>query len=361
MHRELQEIAQVLDSLDHAAGLATVVRTAGSTYRKAGARLLMLQDRQIGSISGGCLESDVQIVAEEVLKTGQPQVLTYDLTAENEDVWGLGLGCNGTIHVLVEAVERGGLLARAIRRAARGEALALATVIGGDALQVGSHMAVLSDGATEGDLGRATPAVRDAALRALQTERSEVLSEGRAEVFVEPLLPPARLIVCGAGHDAIPLIEIASRVGFEVTVVDRREALLTHDRFPSAAGFVRTDFPQAASAVRPDARTYIVIMTHHFTHDRDLLAAFLPSDARYIGMLGPRERTERLLRALRKDGAGFTEDQLGRLHGPVGLDLGSEGPEEIAVAIVAEVAAVRRGGTAGFLRDRAWAPSAATG
>ncbi|HEU5394270.1 MAG TPA: XdhC family protein, partial [Candidatus Methylomirabilis sp.] len=146
---------------------------------------------------------------------------------------------------------------------------------------------------------------------------------------------------------------LASLLGWRVIVVDRREALLALDRFPGAAGLVRTDFPEAAKRVPTDERTYVLIMTHNYVHDRDLLRAFLPTEAAYLGMLGPRARTEKILRELQEEGVALDAARRVRIFGPVGLDVGSETPDEIAVAVLGEILAVARGRGGGFLRARA--------
>jgi xanthine dehydrogenase accessory factor len=188
----------------------------------------------------------------------------------------------------------------------------------------------------------------------LREERSEVrtLADG-VRAFVEVLDPPLRLIVCGAGHDAIPLVRAASVLGWNLTVVDDRPAFLTRERFPEATGFVAIDEPEnAAKAAGVDERTFAVVMTHNFLRDKEYVRSLLGSPAAYIGMLGPGARTERLLMELRDEGVEIADTARERIHGPAGLDLGGEGPEEIAQAIISEIVAVKRQRAGGFLRDR---------
>jgi xanthine dehydrogenase accessory factor len=170
---------------------------------------------------------------------------------------------------------------------------------------------------------------------------------------VEVLDPPLRLLVCGAGHDAIPLVRAASVLGWNVTVADDRPAFLTRERFPEATGFVELDDPsKAADAAAVDERTFVLVMSHHFLRDKEYVRSMLGSTAAYVGMLGPGARTERLLAELREEGVDVRDPDRQRIHGPAGLDLGGEGPEEIAQAIIAEIVAVKRGRSGGFLRDR---------
>jgi xanthine dehydrogenase accessory factor len=211
-------------------------------------------------------------------------------------------------------------------------------------------------GAAEGSLGEA--AIDAEAVRAAETLLREELSEIRqlgegVRAFVEVLDPPLRLLVCGAGHDAIPLVRAASVLGWNVTVADDRTAFLTRDRFPEASAFVELDDPaDAAKEAGVDERTYVVVMSHHFLRDKEYVRSMLGSPAAYLGMLGPGARTERLLAELREEGVGIADPDRRRIHGPAGLDLGGEGPEEIAQAIIAEIVAVKRHRSGGFLRER---------
>ena len=340
--------------------LATIIGVRGSTYRREGARLLTTQSgQQTGNISGGCLEGDVAVVAAEVLEKHMPRLMMYDLTADEDAVWGLGLGCNGAIEVFVEPTSAGNLFWRAARVSLDSEqAVAIATVVeGAGAIPGGGRLALLPGNRREGSLGDAAvdDAVTRLALAALADLRSGThalkTTAGTLRVFVEVLHPPMRLVVCGAGHDSIPVVRLASQLGWRVLVVDRREAFLTHERFPGATGFVRTDFPQAGQAVPTDAHTYVLIMTHNYMHDRDLLRAFMPTEAAYLGMLGPRARTEKILRELEAEGV-LPDHRRPQIFGPVGLDIGSETPDEIALAALAEILAVARGREGGSLRAR---------
>ena len=223
-------------------------------------------------------------------------------------------------------------------------------------VEPGARLVVRPGGATDGSLGNATvnAVAVGAAEELLRQERSEVRAlTDQVRAFVEVLDPPLRLLVCGAGHDAIPLVRAASVLGWNVTVVDDRPAFLTRDRFPEAADLVTIEDPaDAAKEAGADERTFVVVMTHNFLRDKEYLRSILGSPARYVGMLGPAARTERLLMELTEEGVEIGEGDRPRVHGPAGLDLGGEGPEEIAQAILAEIVAVKRGRSGGFLRDR---------
>jgi xanthine/CO dehydrogenase XdhC/CoxF family maturation factor len=360
------EIGDVLAAIEALAArgermaLATIVAVRGSTYRRPGARLLVPEEGSpVGNISGGCLEGDVADMARVVMDEGRARLAGWDLTADDDAVWGLGLGCNGAIEVFIEPAERAAEVAGALRTALEEERpISVVTVVESSraGIEPGARLVVRPEGTSDGSLGEASmdAVAVDAATALLREERSEVraLAEG-VRAFVEVLDPPLRLIVCGAGHDAIPLVRAASVLGWNLTVVDDRPAFLTRDRFPEATRFVAVDEPEdAAKAAAVDQRTFAVVMTHNFIRDKGYVRSLLGSPATYIGMLGPGARTERLLMELRDEGVEIAGGDRERIHGPAGLDLGGEGPEEIAQAIISEIVAVKRQRAGGFLRDR---------
>jgi xanthine dehydrogenase accessory factor len=361
--KELSEISAALAAADtrrDAAALATIIGVRGSTYRRPGARLLITRSGQLtGNLSGGCLEGDVAVIAGEVLDQRAPRLMLYDLTADDDAVWGLGLGCNGAIEVFVEPINLADPLWQAARDSVESDKpIAVATIVEGTPSAPAGRRIVIGPNGRRGTLGdRAVDAeVERLAQRAVADLRSGTeavrTSGDELRVFVEVLHPPLRLVVCGAGHDAIPVVRLAAQLGWRVLVVDRRDALLNHERFPGATGFVRTEFPQAAEAVPTDPHTFVLIMTHNYIHDRDLLRAFLPTDAAYLGMLGPRARTDKIVRELEAEGVVMTAPRRAQIFGPVGLDIGSETPDEIALAALGEILAVARGRGGGFLRTR---------
>ncbi len=361
---EITDVLAAIESLsDHGErmALATVVAVRGSTYRRPGARLLVPEHgAPVGNISGGCLEGDVADVARIVMDEGTPRLASWDLTADDDAVWGLGLGCNGAIEVFIEPAERAAEVAGALRMALEEERpICVVTVVESGLKRVapGARMVHRPDGG--GDQGSLGDAATDAAAvqaagEALTAGRSQVrpLGEG-VRAFVEVLEPPIRLLICGAGHDAAPLVRSAASLGWSAVVLDDRAAFLNEERFPGATGFVLVDEPgEVADAEAADERTNAVVMTHNYLRDRAYLQGLLSTPVRYIGMLGPAARTERILMDLAEAGMVISPDDRARIHGPAGLDLGSEGPEEIAQSIVSEIIATRHARAGGSLRDR---------
>lgn len=341
--------------------LATIVAVRGSTYRRPGARLLVRHDGEsVGNISGGCLEGDVERIGREVIASGKPRLALFDLTADGDAVWGYGLGCNGAMELLIEPVEHLAASADALRTAVEQErSCCLVTVIesGASGVEPGARLLVHEDGRAEGTIGRdLDEEVRALARAALDegTSRVEPLATkaGELRLFVEVIQPPPRQLVCGAGHDAIPLVESVARLGWRVVVVDPREKFLTRERFPAAAALLDPPPAELVAAVPVDERTYAVVMTHNYLRDMEYLRALLDSDAPYIGVLGPRRRTDQLLRELAEQGVVPSDEVRARIHAPAGLDIGADTPDEIAASIVAEVLAVHRGRGGGPLRER---------
>jgi xanthine dehydrogenase accessory factor len=346
--------------------LATVVKVTGSAYRRPGARMLIPDDGDpVGMVSGGCLESDLAERARAVLESGEAQTVVYDMRSPDDIVWGLGLGCNGEVRVLLERIAPGatrGHLAFLDRCTRARRAGVVVTVFEGS----GELEDAVGQRLTVGEGGTASDAIahdrlRSAALadaeRALADRRSAVkryeVEDGRAEALVEYVAPAVALLVFGAGNDAQPLVAFGATLGWRVTVADDRPAFARPERFPAADAVTLIRFDALDREELPiDAHTAVIAMTHHFLHDLELMRYLLPTAAPYLGFLGPRQRTENLLEELTKRGVRPTADQRGRLYGPVGLDIGAETPEEIALTVAAEIRAVLSGRNGGFLRER---------
>jgi xanthine/CO dehydrogenase XdhC/CoxF family maturation factor len=363
--KETAEVMSVIASSEEDAtrsmALATIVSVKGSTYRRAGARLLVPREGEsVGNLSGGCLEAEVEGLAKEVITRSEARLETFDLTAEDEIVWGWGLGCNGVAEVFIEPAGNASAMARVLGRAIEEDrSLIVITLVetGVDSTERGARLLVGDDGRCEGTLG--DPQVDEAVLHEVgrrghagPTARLVGTAAGDVRVFVEHLDPPLSLVICGAGPDAVPLVQLASNLGWSVKVFDDRETLLRRDRFPEAVALLSGNPSEVVETAAVDGRSSVVVMSHNYLRDRDYLRALLLSEAPYIGMLGPRARTERLVEELARDGMRVEDARPERIHGPAGLDIGAEGPEEIAAAVVTEVLAVHRGRKAGYLKDR---------
>jgi xanthine dehydrogenase accessory factor len=366
----VSEIVDVLSAIEslRARGekmaLATVVAARGSTYRRPGARLLVAESGElIGNISGGCLDNDIKREAKEVMAGKGARLIDFDLTADDEALWGWGLGCNGALEVFVEppdhAAEVIGSLKLALeQRRSIGLVTVLTSTVAG--VEPGARLLVHPDGSTESGLGStaADGVAVESALEALKTRKAGrrtlgVEDAGEVEAFVEALDSPIRLLICGAGEDVIPLVRLAAAIGWEVVVADDRQNLLNHERFPEASVFVHVlNAGEVVDKAGVDSLTAAIVMSHNYLRDQDYLRAFLEQPVFYIGMLGPKARLRRLLPDLAKEGVHPSEEDEEKIHGPAGLDIGAEGPEEIAWAVIAEIMAVRSGRNAGFLKHR---------
>lgn len=319
--------------------LATVVGVRGSTYRGLAARQLMDGDgTSVGTVSGGCLDNDLRAVAADVMATGRARVVEFDLTADDEAVWGWGIGCNGATELIVEPAQSVLALGEQLRPVSR--PLVVVHHLG-DA--VGKRTLVRA-----GDEGP----YEAVAAEALADGWNRVVEVGGAPVMVEVVGARRRLVICGAGHDAAPLVRLGEVLGHEPILVDDRRPFLSHERFPGVSQLVHTSPTDLASAVDLDASASVVIMSHNYLRDLDYLGAALGRGVPYIGVLGPGARLQRLLDDLAEQGIKPNEDDLAALHGPAGLDIGAEGPVEIAWAVLSEIMAVRRRARAGFLTDR---------
>ncbi len=345
--------------------MATVVRVRGSAYRRPGARMLVTAEgRTAGMISGGCLEQDAKERAREVMETGRARLVTYDSTAAEDIVFGLGLGCNGIVQVLFEplvAGEETGLLGFLSSCVARRQVGRIATVIESNSLALGYRLLRWPDGSVESSTSD-SPSTDAALLQTFQecanrrtALRELALPDDRAAcVFVEAITPPVQVTIFGAADDALPLAHLAKLLGWHVSVIDARPAYATRERFPDvdALHCLRpAALPTSTEVVIPP-ESLVMLMTHSFTHDLALLRVLLPEPPRYVGILGPKSRTARLLDALSEQGLRFPDETLARLHGPAGLDIGAETPEEIAISIIAEMQSVLAQRRGGALRDR---------
>lgn len=330
--------------------VATVVRVWGSTPREVGAKMLVDADGSIaGTIGGGCGEAEVWQEAQEVLRDGRAREVHVDLTEDldTDD----GKVCGGRLDVVVDLwrPERARELARRLTEGLeQGRTVAVLTRLGPSGppawkaprpTDPATGERLLFDGKLHGTLG--SPELDAELCARLPGRGHRVESVGGQDVFVELLEAPARLVIAGAGHIARPLTRMASLCGYEVTVVDDREAFADRRWFPEAAEVICRPFEEVFGELEVGPRTHIVLVTRGHKHDEACLRAVLNKPWGYLGMIGSRRRTGAVFADLRSE--GVPEEILSRIHAPIGLDIGAETPEEIAVSILAELIEVRRG------------------
>jgi len=331
-------------------GRAVVTQVWGSAPRPEGASLLAdAGGRMAGSVSGGCVEGAAAEEIRAAIARGTPKRVSWGVT--HERAWEMGLSCGGTIEVFVEPSVRPELLAAARRDAGS----VLATVIGG-AAPLGSGL-LLEEHGQATPLGGLPDALRDpvgqaaaAALAGLSSRVERIGSPGgEAEVFLEVFPRRPTLLVFGGVHIATALVRLARPLGYRTVVADGREAFLTRDRFPEADALVLGWPAEVFRQVGLDAATCVCLLTHDPKFDEPALELALRSPACYVGAIGSRKT--QALRRERLRAAGFSEAEVARLHGPIGLDLGGRAPAEIALAILAEITAVRYGRPAAAARS----------
>lgn len=330
-----------------AIALATVVSAQGSSLRPQGSKMAISGTGEIsGSVTGGCVEGAVFEEAQAVLKTGAPRLLGYGIT--NAEAWEVGLACGGSIKVFVESMATGPWqeIYPAIQDCLEKRLLAaVATVVTGP--EAGKKWMILPDGRRYGDAGtpelnRAIEACipdtwtpRDPTFVDLRTE------QGEASVFIDFIVPPPRLVIVGAAHIAIPLVSLAKTLYYRSIVVDARAAFATRERFPHADELI-VDWPaDVLQRLELDPAAAVVCLSHDPKIDNPALMVALSSPAGYIGALGSRQGHAKRLEALREEGAD--EAQFGRIHAPIGLNMGARQPEEIALAIMVEIVAAEHG------------------
>ena len=366
--KELKDIIKAFDEAQkdgRQTALATVVHVEGSSYRRAGARMLVTDDGQLtGAISGGCLEGDALRKARLVMVQQKPMLVTYDTTDEDDAKLGVGLGCNGIIHILIEPIYAdapNNPIALFKQFLSKREPVVLITIFSLNnklGPQPGTCVLLNQEEQITGSFPDATIE------EALLTDAKFVLKNGNSVTktyiyqdkftcFIELLQPAVSLVLVGAGNDAIPLTNLASVLGWQITVIDGRANYITADRFPNANKLIAAKPDTALSKIYFDNRTAFVLMTHNYNYDMAILKQVLPLQLPYIGALGPKKRLSRILEELLEEGIDITADQLSRIYGPAGLDIGSENSEEIALSIIAEIQAVLKNRNGSSLRDKA--------
>lgn len=323
--------------------LATVFETAGSTYSKAGARMLINSEGDFqGMLSGGCLEGDLAERARQVLGTGTAQMVTYDLGLNDEELWGLGVGCDGLMRIFLQPLRAEFDYApfRALLRSYGGNHREIAvTVLVSDSADIepGATLVTADEDIEIFGLSDAAATVlldeAKAALASNVSSTREVrVGDANATVLLAIVQPRARLLVLGAGLDAEPVCRLAAELGWRLTVVDHRPAYIENGNFDEAERIICSPASEMSQQIELSKFDAAIVMSHHLASDKLYLAQLSQTEIRYIGLLGPKDRRKRLLEEL-GNGAEALE---GRLHGPAGLDIGAVGPAAIALSILAE-------------------------
>ena len=357
---ETEVVQRIRDRLetDGTDVLATIVDVEGNAYRRPGAKMLLDEGGTgVGSITAGCLEDELLKVGREVRETGRPELVTYDLMEDDEDdVWGMGVGCNGVIEVLLEPLTD--TYRPAVDAFFDGRDVDVATVLDGDDglergdrayYHPGSDRLTAPDGSDAA--GWPASALAGPATELAARGKADTVSTDGIQVFIDGLAAPDELVVFGTGHDVGPVTEFAAKNDFRVTVVGFRGAVNLTDKFPAADRVVTTSPPTLADDLDLGDRTYAVVMTHNFVDDRLAVQSLLDADVPYIGLMGPRERFEEMLEAFEEEDDPL-QDDLSAVYTPVGLDLGGGSPFQIAHSIVAEALAVSNGRTPRHLKTR---------
>jgi len=352
----MKEIKNIIKAFDEAqvngkqTALATVVHVDGSSYRRPGARMLVTVDGELtGAISGGCLEGDALRKALYVMTEGRTMLVTYDTSDEDDAKLGLGLGCNGIIQVLIEPIDPAKIdnpIALLKATIAKRQQAVLVTLFSLDKKQAqpGTCLLVTEDENIRGIKTGIHHLLMDEAKLVLNTRQSSFrnyTSENQnLTAFIEWITPTVSLVIGGAGNDVIPLVEMAEILGWEVTLVDGRPAYAKKERFSPSCQVVLARPEEVLANINIDEQTVFVLISHNYNYDLALLRQLIKHNISYVGLLGPRKKFERMLNELEDEGIRLTEAQLSVIYSPVGLDIGAETPDEIALSIVSEIKAV---------------------
>ncbi|RAK18218.1 molybdenum cofactor sulfurylase [Anoxybacillus vitaminiphilus] len=330
--------------------LGTIISTEGSTYQKAGAKCFISEDGKLtGLLSGGCVESDIIEHAMKVLESEKPTVIHYDFYGDDDIAWGLGVGCNGKMNIFLQPYfpakhpEKAAVIEQYFSESLQ-KPLHAATIVKAKDESLQGKMWVIDGAFDNNDLPISVHEIAVDYLKRKKNLKNEIVYLGGEQdlyVYYESTSPPPHLIVFGAGPDAIPLVKMAKNLKWLVTVLDHRPSYCNEENFPEA-DFIHVYPAGSVPNVSIHKNSYVVIMTHNFLHDKEILESILDSEAAYIGLLGPWRRTDRLIAM---SNTLLSNEKIHRIHSPIGLDIGAKTPEEIAFSILAEIMMVYRGGT----------------
>jgi xanthine dehydrogenase accessory factor len=353
----LKEIRDIIKAFHEAqetglkTALATVVRVEGSSYRQPGARMLVTETGQLtGAISGGCLEGDALRRALLSIEQQQNKLVTYDTSNEDDIEFGVQLGCNGIVHILFEPLDYLQknnpvfLLEQLVSKRENAVMVILFSLDRsrdqpGTALLYREQECFVNSFSLDAGDEKITTVLTTGSSLSTQWETDG----NNMEALIEFIPPPVRLVIAGAGNDVKPLVDMGAVLGWELIIADGRKTHATQKRFPNAKQVLVIKGNELANAVSPDRYTVYALMTHNYNYDLEALKTLLTVDPVYIGILGPRKKFDRMLNDLANDHITITREQLEYIHTPVGLDIGAETSEEIAVSILAEIKAVLSG------------------
>jgi xanthine/CO dehydrogenase XdhC/CoxF family maturation factor len=366
--KEIREIIKAYDSAVHAgrkAALAAVVHLEGSSYRRPGARMIVNDEGELtGAISGGCLEGDALRKALLVLSKQQSKLVTYDTSDEDDMTIGIQLGCAGVIQVLFEPIDPNHpdnpiqLLRKVVAIRQNAVLVTMFSLERKHEAQAGTCLLMESNGNISGAIpfpqieAAVMEDVHEAMNRKQSSFKEYIDHNVTVTAFIEFLQPAVSLVVVGAGNDAIPMMQMADVLGWDVRVVDGRNTHARPERFVSACQVLVSKPDKVLEQIPMDERTVFVMMTHNYNYDMAMLKALLPKNIPYIGMLGPRKKLERMLDEIREGRTEIPASLMEKVYGPTGLEIGAETAEEIALSIISEIQAVMNAKSGGILREK---------
>jgi xanthine dehydrogenase accessory factor len=364
--KDLQQIIQAYQTCKaqnlKKAALATVVKVDGSAYRRPGARMLVTEDGELtGAISGGCLEGDALRKAQTVIFQQKSMLVTYDTTDEDDQKFGVGLGCNGIIQVLIEPLDfedesnPAELLKVALSDRLPSVLVTAFSLKNARGEQIGTRV-LAKEGNIYGKIesleSGLSKKIQDDLDNSAETSGSTIKEYQAPEeiwVFYEAINPPIHILLFGAGNDTIPVAKLASFLGWKLTLIDGRKNHATSERFPTAAKIIIEPADRAVSGLSPDKNTVALLMTHNFEYEAVVLRDLIPLSLPYIGILGPKKKTDKLIARLESERIKVPTENI---YAPIGLDIGAEGSEEIALSALAEIKAVLAKKNPDFLKNK---------
>ena len=353
----MKEITEILKAYSEAkltgkkAALATVVKVEGSSYRQPGARMLVTEDGSLtGAISGGCLEGDALRKALLSINQQQNKLITYNTSNEDDMELGLQLGCNGIVHILFEYIDENVKnnpihLLQQLQTERKPAVIGTLFSLKKQARQDGTILFYRENTEPIYKVDSAVELLSEAkiVIESKNTTINRIDENTEIEALLEYIAPPVSLVIVGAGNDVQPLAKMVEIQGWEITIAEGRATHATKKRFPEANQIIIGKPDQVFENIAIDDQTYFILITHNYKYDLAMLKLLLQTNCHYIGILGPKTKLNRMLDDLFNEGIKVTEEQLSRIYGPIGLDIGAETAEEIALSIVAEIKAMMSG------------------